>query len=262
MASIFDTKAAKWYERVQACFKRYKDSEANKGGSRKVSQSELVRRLETRYPKEPGRPNPTQVNISRWLNYGGTGKRESSMPSMEVAIMLADFFGVDVGYLLGETDYHTFAMEDAVDYLGLSEHAVEHIRLATRFETAFHNVHMLPEEAGETISSLLASKKFFDLVMALEEMDRVYNGPDVQKKLLKELEEKYGSEMFTKALEFEPYEHEEEEVDPVFREAYIEVRDALDKMYGANSDKKAYEGKARYELIKVFAEIVEELYPE
>lgn len=262
MSSIFDGKAAKWYERIQTCFKQYKDNEAGKGNTRKVSQSELVRRMESRYPKEQGRPSLTQVNISRWLNYGGTGKRESSMPSMEVAIMLADFFGVDVGYLLGETDYHTFTMEDAVKYLGLSESAIEHIRLATRFETAFRSVHMLPEEAGETISSFLGTKKFFDLVMALEEMDRVYNGPDIQKRLFKELEEKYGSEMLAEALEFEPQEHEGEEVDPVFREAYIEVREALDKMCAAKNDKEAYEGRARYELAKAFEEVVKELYPE
>lgn len=262
MASIFDNKAAKWYERVQACFKRYKEGETERGGSRKVSQSELVRRLEARYPKEQGRPSLTQVNISRWLNYGVAGKRGSSMPSMEVAIMLADFFEVDVGYLLGETDYRSFTMEDAVNYLGLSEHAIEHIRLATRFDTAFRSVHMLPLEAGKTISSLLGSAKFFDLVMALEEMDRVYNGPDIQKKLFRELEEKYGSETVAEALEFEPYEHEGEEVDPVFREAYIEVQDAMDKMYAANNERKAYEGKARYELTKAFEEVVRDLYPE
>lgn len=176
--------------------------------------------------------------------------------------MLADFFGVDVGYLLGETDNHTFTMEDAVKFLGLSEEAIEHIRLATRFETAFRSIHMMPEEAGKTISSLLGSKKFFDLVMALEEMDRVYNGPDVQKKLFRKLEEKYGSEMLTEAIEFDPYEQEGEEVDPVFREAYIEVQEALDKMYEAANDKEAYEGKARYDLAKAFEDVVRELYPE
>lgn len=260
--SIYDAKAAKWYERIQSCFDRYKENEAARGKTQKVSQSELVRRMEAIYPKEEGRPNLSQVNISRWFNYGGTGKRESPMPSMEVAILLADFFGVDVGYLLGETDNHTFTMEDAVKFLGLSEEAIEHIRLATRFETAFRSIHMMPEEAGKTISSLLGSKKFFDLVMALEEMDRVYNGPDVQKKLFRKLEEKYGSEMLTEAIEFDPYEQEGEEVDPVFREAYIEVQEALDKMYEAANDKEAYEGKARYDLAKAFEDVVRELYPE
>lgn len=184
------------------------------------------------------------------------------MPSMEVAVMLADFFEVDVGYLLGETDYRSFAAEDAAMYLGLSEDAIENIRLATRFETAFHNVRMLPEEAGRAISSLLSSKKFFDLIMALEELERVYNGPDIQKRLFRELNEKYGKEMVTEALEFDPYEHEGEEVDPVFREAYVEAHDVLLQMHEAANDKEAYEGKARYELAKAFEEVVRDLYPE
>ena len=48
----------------------------------------------------------------------------------------------------------------------------------------------------------------------------------------------------------------------MFREAYIEVQEALDKMYEAANDKEAYEGKARYDLAKAFEDVVRELYPE
>lgn len=264
MSSIFDAKAAKWYERIQTCFKRYKDDEGERGGSRKVSQSELVRRMESKYPKEPGRPSLTQVNISRWLSFGGTGKRETSMPSMEVAIMLADFFGVDVGYLLGETNYKTFEAEDAANYLGLSESAIEHIRLATRLETAFRTVQMLPEEAGKTVSALLSSKGFYGLVKAMKEMDEVYNGPDIQKKQFDELEKRHGAEALTQAIDLElnPDEHKEEEIDEKVKAAYADFQEALDQSYSADMGKQISVKAQRYELIRAFSNIVEELYPE
>lgn len=262
--SIFDERAERWYERIQACLQRYKEEEAERGVSRKVSQAELVRRMESKYPKEKGRPSLTQVNISRWLSFGGPGKRVSSMPSMEVAIMLADFFGVDVGYLLGETDYKTFEAEDAANYLGLSESAIEHIRLATRLETAFRTVQMLPEEAGKTVSALLSSKGFYGLVKAMKEMDEVYNGPDIQKKLFDELEKKHGAEVLTQAidLELKPNVHEDEEVDEKVKAAYADFQEALDQSYAADMEKQKSVKAQRYELIQAFSNIVEELYPE
>lgn len=264
MSSIFDVKAANWYKRIQACLKRYKDAEADGGTSRKVSQSELVRRMESRYPREPGRPSLTQVNMSRWLNYGGTGKRESSMPSMEVAIMLADFFGVDVGYLLGETEYKTFEMQDAVRYLGLSESAIEHIRLATRYETAFRAVQMLPEEANEVISALISSQGFYELVIALRELDEVYNGPDIQKRLFDELEMKHGPEILTQAIELElsPVEPEGEEVSEKVMEAYADFQETLRKMHDADMSRQVLVEAKRYKLSQAFSEVVKELYPE
>lgn len=229
-----------------------------------MSQSELVRRMESKYPKEQGRPSLTQVNLSRWLSFGAPGKKGSTMPSMEVAIMLADFFGVDVGYLLGETSYKTFEAEDAANYLGMSESAIEHIRLATRLETAFRTVHMLPEEAGKTVSALLSSKGFYGLVKAMKEMDEVYNGPDIQKKVFDKLEKKYGAEVLTQAIDLElnPDEHEGEEIDEKVKAAYVDFQEALDHSYVADMGKQISVKAQRYELIQAFSNIVEELYPE
>lgn len=178
--------------------------------------------------------------------------------------MLADFFGVDVGYLLGETDYKTFEAEDAANYLGLSESAIEHIRLATRLETAFRTVQMLPEEAGKTVSALLSSKGFYGLVKAMKEMDEVYNGPDIQKKLFDELEKKHGAEALTQAIDIElnPDEHEKEEIDEKVKAAYADFQEALDQSYFADMGKQISVKAQRYELIQAFSNIVEELYPE
>ena len=42
--------------------------------------------------------------------------------------ILADFFGVDVGYLTGETDEHSFDMDHACAYIGLNHNAIQAIR--------------------------------------------------------------------------------------------------------------------------------------
>lgn len=265
MSRIFDIKASIWHQRVNDSFGRYKEEDARNGNKHAVTQTELVKRLQNKYPQEDRYvPHFSQVNISRWLNFGGTGKQESSMPSMEVAITLADFFGVDVGYLLGETEYKTFKAEEAVKYLGLSESAVEHIRLATRWETAFGAVQMLPEEAGESISALMSTKGFFPLIRALKEMDDVYNGPDIQKKLFDGLEKKYGAEILAQAMDLElnPEEHEEVEIDEKVLEAYADFQEALDQSYAADMDRQISVEAKRYKLSQAFSAIIEELYPE
>lgn len=183
------------------------------------------------------------------------------MPSMEVAIMLADFFGVDVGYLLGETDYSTFEMEKAVKYLGLDEKAIGHIRLATRIESSFSSVHMLPDEARDIISRFISSKGFFGLVMALKEFDRIYNEPDLQQKLQEGLEKRHSKEVLAKAMEFEPDEHEGEQVDVALREAYLDWQDAQDELYIDSMDREVLVAAMRYRLSQSFEEILNELYP-
>ncbi len=49
----------------------------------------------------------TQANISRWLRVGSKIENGKTIgfPSYETMSNLADFFGVSVGYLIGETDY-------------------------------------------------------------------------------------------------------------------------------------------------------------
>lgn len=68
----------------------------------------------------------TQANVSRWLGVGrlikkdGTPK-EIGFPSYENMLNIANFFGVTVGYLTGETDFETFEMEKACKQIGIDE---------------------------------------------------------------------------------------------------------------------------------------------
>ena len=68
----------------------------------------------------------TQANISRWLRVGSKIENGKTIgfPSYETMSNLADFFGVSVGYLIGETDYESFEMEKVCEFLGLEEETV------------------------------------------------------------------------------------------------------------------------------------------
>lgn len=50
----------------------------------------------------------------------GTPK-EIGFPSYENMLNIANFFGVTVGYLTGETDFETFEMEKACKQIGIDE---------------------------------------------------------------------------------------------------------------------------------------------
>lgn len=53
-------------------------------------------------------------DVSRWLNSGNKASAGTiGFPKYETMTMIADFFGVDVGYLTGETDETSFDLEHA-----------------------------------------------------------------------------------------------------------------------------------------------------
>lgn len=63
----------------------------------------------------------TQANVSRWLRVGNTIKKGDvvktiGFPSYENMVNIAEFFGVTIGYLTGETDYESFEMEKSCHF--------------------------------------------------------------------------------------------------------------------------------------------------
>lgn len=113
MDTINEASAQTWRTRLRACM-----------DERGLTQLGLVSALNRQYLTKFH-----QKDVSRWLN---TGNRTTSgiigFPKYETMSILADFFGVDVGYLTGETDERSFDLQHTRDYLGLDGSAISTLR--------------------------------------------------------------------------------------------------------------------------------------
>lgn len=97
---------------------------------------------------------------------------------------IADFFGVDVGYLTGETDEKTYAMSHACAFTGLSSNSITAIQSWIRMSPAPQNnnhAHAddpMHEYRAATINRLLSSPKFPELaakLLTLQEMSSIWS---------------------------------------------------------------------------------------
>lgn len=76
----------------------------------------------------------TQADVSKWMRVGENDKRTKKgrkFPEFETMRNIAEILGVSVGYLIGETDFETYEMEQVSRYTGLSPIAIEAIRAVT-----------------------------------------------------------------------------------------------------------------------------------
>lgn len=119
----------------------------------------------------------TQANISRWLRVGSKIENGKTIgfPSYETMLNLADFFGVSVGYLTGETDYESFEMEKICEFLGLEEDGVKAIKGITSGESVdFFGKHMA-DEYKSVLRYILTASCFTDFIKeAREYAENVY----------------------------------------------------------------------------------------
>ena len=82
------------------------------------------------------------ATTSRWFNVGNKSSKNKiiGFPTYDTMRRIADILDVTVGYLTGETDYFSFEMERACEYLGIDQHAgnsilrITKMKKATRFE--------------------------------------------------------------------------------------------------------------------------------
>ena len=78
----------------------------------------------------------THNDVGRWLKTGMSGQKITmknktgtvQFPKFETVILLANFFDVDVAYLIGETDYKNVTEENVCKYMGLSSKSISSIR--------------------------------------------------------------------------------------------------------------------------------------
>lgn len=243
--TIVEDTGAEWNKRLGKCMGQYSEG--------RLSQQALADKLGT-----------SQKTVFKWLHVGQASKGETyRFPRYETMQEIARFFGVQVGYLTGETDCKTFEMEDAVAFTGLTEAALEKIRLATRFKTAFRSVEMMDDDARKAISAFIEADGFFGLIAALEELDRAYSDTELEGQTWADLENKYGASLLNKALDFDPYCEEAFAAndDPRLADAYREVQKAMDGLHDHGITNELIIEAMRYRITMQFAQIVAELHP-
>ncbi len=116
------------------------------------------------YKEEYGTGN--QADVSRWVNVGNESEKGKviGLPSYDTMRRVADFFGVTVGYLTGETDYTNFDMERACNYFGIDGTTGTAIRRITKLEGATRFEKFEKENYGRILCHLLTVDSFEDFL--------------------------------------------------------------------------------------------------
>lgn len=239
-------------KRIQTCLDKYN-----------YTQSELAKLLNTIYVSgdNPLPISVSQTSISRWTGKGKKGLK--GFPELENILLLADFFDVNVGYLLGETDCETFTAEKASNYLGLNEDAIKSIRKATSFDTAYRTARASEQEVQTVLNKLFTSKSFFRFIHDLIDLENLYTGKNQDNKILEDLCSELGDELFTEALNKQGAHWEyKDNPDPKLVEAVNRVSDAIDEAYRLSEERLDKTDVVRYRLQKSFNNLIDELYPE
>lgn len=143
-----------WNKRLEDCME--------KAGYNRES---FARAFKRRY----GTGNSTDVY--RWLHVGrprGTQNAPIGFPSYDTMKRIADFFGVTVGYLTGETDYETFELEKTCAYLGIDAVAASSIKsFGNGSESILNYDRFWVKNQRKALNAVLASDNFKILILHL-----------------------------------------------------------------------------------------------
>lgn len=160
MSDINGEAAKIWNERLQKCIR---DSG--------YTQESFIKAYREKYR------TGTQTDVSRWIRVGlsTTNKKTKKQtmigfPSYDSMKKIADFFGVTVGYLTGETDFSTFEMERSCSFLGIDEESATAIQNIVNGSGVEHFGHYFASEYRETLKYLLTSQYFGDFIRCLREL--------------------------------------------------------------------------------------------
>lgn len=220
----------------------------------------------------------TQANISRWLRVGSKIENGKTIgfPSYETMLNLADFFGVSVGYLTGETDYESFEMEKACEFLGLEEDGVKAIKGITSGESVGHLGKYKDDEYKSVLRYILTASSFTDFIKeAREYAENIYR----KKHPISHMDRataKINKDVLTVALECMDYQYisddeygviedfKKNNVEPTeeLLEAIKVLKDAIDEDFCEEQNREQSVKLSEYELQKIYFEIIKELVKE
>lgn len=213
------------------------------------------------YKKRYGTGN--QASVNRWLNVGSTQGKDGNkigLPSYDTMKRIADFFNVTVGYLTGETDYETFEMERACNYLEITESAGKSLKRITGSTDDCIEWGYESEKYQRIICDFFTADKLSNFIVALKRLDDVYTEDAL---VYKKLESRYREEALEEVicLQDDEIDYKHDPNAPRLTPHQIEVWNALD-----NAENTCYENHykikyARYELHDAFERLIDSLYP-
>ena len=220
----------------------------------------------------------TQANISRWLRVGSKIENGKTIgfPSYETMSNLADFFGVSVGYLIGETDYESFEMEKVCKFLGLEEETVKAIKGITFGENMGIGANSMSSEYKSAFRYILTASSFPVFIKETREYaENVYRLKHPIK-YMDIVSAKMRKDLFDLAVQCMDYQFisddeygriddfEENSVEPTeeLLEAISILNDAQDKDYAQKCYIEQMVKLSEYELQKIYFEVIKELTKE
>lgn len=220
----------------------------------------------------------TQANISRWLRVGNKIENGKTIgfPLYETMLNLANFFGVSVGYLTGETDYESFEMEKICKFMGLEEETVKAIKGITSGESVSHYGKSEAKEYTAVFKYLVTASSFPIFIRKVREYaDNVYH----QKHLVNHMDratEKIRKDLLDLAYQCIDYQcisddeygerddFKDNNVEPTgeLLEAICLLREARDDDYAEEGTRERDVKLSEYELQKIYFEVIKKLVKE
>lgn len=220
----------------------------------------------------------TQANISRWLRVGSkiANGKTIGFPSYETMLNLADFFGVSVGYLTGETDYESFEMEKACEFLGLEEDGVKAIKGITSGEYVNRFEKNMVHEYTSVLRYILTARSFNAFIKeAREYAESVYRQKHpisymdrAAAKIKKDVLEQAYQCMEYQCIADDEYgvidDFKENNIEPTeeLLEAIKTLKAAQDSDYNEEQNREQRVKLSEYELQKIYFELIKELIKE
>lgn len=252
---------------------------------RGLTQNGLAELINDRFYGGSESPRFTQKNVSTWVNAGLPDRKGHvrPFPKFEIMLQIAAVLEVDLGYLIGDIECKTYNAQDAHEYTGLEESALEEVRKITHFERKYH-LGISRGSNGAMISEILKSPILPEL---LDEMACLVRLNDKRDDITEAVVAEYGEELVNRAFRYRddfvapgpdaPEEelHEAEAINeavfesagvspverPRFMEAVKAVSKAIDDCYDEENRLVRDESASRYMVQKRFGEIVELIAP-
>lgn len=246
-----DSVRAAWNDRLKKC--RERDH---------LSQHGLAMELNRHFYTDSFQ----QRSVSRWERVGEketTKKGEQKdigFPKLETMVSLAHYFGVDVGYLLGETEIESDQLKGASDYTGLAPETIQIIRRYTHRKSCWFTVHLDDSEARLVFSYLLASPSFREIVHLLHELIEYNRGSKALAQRWAEAEKEFGSDLFYDALEHrDDFDWDTPAPSPEYARAVKTINGLIDD--GAEDEDKRDIANSvyRYRLGQMFNKLLDEI---